>query len=342
MKPVAIHAMAGTFSERWISLCEARGIPYTVVDALRPDIIPRLHDASAFLWHFSHGHAAHLTTARHVLHAAEYAGIPVFPSMATAWHFDDKIAQKYLLEAIGAPLIPTWAFFDAATATAWLDTATFPLVFKLKRGSGSRNVRLVRTRAEAQSLVRQAFGRGFRASGTVTQEAWKVGRAWKKGSLAALLRSLPARIARRRRMDSTLGRERGYIYFQQFVAGNTYDTRVTVIGERAFAFTRDVRPNDFRASGSGRIVYDHARIDPRCITTAFEVADRIGSQSTAIDFMLDERGPLIGEISFGYNAQAVYDVGGHWDRSLRFHPGHMWPEDAILTDVLAKVPSGHD
>lgn len=340
MKPIAIHPMPGTFSERWIASCEERGVPYLLVDALAPDIIERLRGASAFLWHFSHGVASHLTIARHVLFAAEAAGLPVFPSFATCWHFDDKVAQKYLLEAVDAPLIPTWAFFDEAQALEWARTATYPLVFKLKRGSGSRNVRLVRSRAEAEQLVRRAFSRGFRASGTVTQEAWKVANHWRKGSLASFLRSVPTRVARRRRMDATLGRERGYVYFQEFVPDNTHDTRVTIIGERAFAFTRDVRPDDFRASGSGRIVYDHDRIDPACLRIAFDLAARLGTQSLAIDFVRGAQGPLVGEISFGYNAKAVYDVGGYWDPALTFHPGAMWPEDAILADVLARVAAG--
>ena len=39
---------------------------------------------------------------------------------------------------------------------------------------------------------------------------------------------------------------RGYVYFQDFIPDNQFDTRVTVIGNRAFAFIRKVRPGDFR------------------------------------------------------------------------------------------------
>ena len=32
--------------------------------------------------------------------------------------------------------------------------------------------------------------------------------------------------------------DKNYIYFQEFIPGNEFDTRVTVIGDRAFAFRR--------------------------------------------------------------------------------------------------------
>ena len=130
-------------------------------------------------------------------------------------------------------------------------------------------------------------------------------------------------------------RERGYLYVQRFLPGNTYDIRVTVIGGRAFAFTRNVRPGDFRASGSGSIDYDRGRIDLRCVEIAHRVTRAIGSQSCAFDFALDEGGqPLILEVSYGYQAKAVFDCPGYWDEQLGWHPGHGWPQDAILDDLL--------
>lgn len=44
---------------------------------------------------------------------------------------------------------------------------------------------------------------------------------------------------------------KGYIYFQDFIPNNNYDTRVKVIGNRCAALRRYNRKNDFRASGSG-------------------------------------------------------------------------------------------
>jgi hypothetical protein len=58
----------------------------------------------------------------------------------------------------------------------------------------------------------------------------------------------------------------------------------------------------------------------------------------AFDFVLTENGrPLILEVSYCYNAQAVYSCAGHWDAKLTWHEGHIWPQDAILVDLLNKV-----
>jgi hypothetical protein len=136
-------------------------------------------------------------------------------------------------------------------------------------------------------------------------------------------------------------REQGYIYIQEFVPGNEFDTRVTVIGGRAFAFTRNVRPDDFRASGSGSISYDSRRIDMQCVQIAQRVTRRIGSQSCAFDFVRGVDGAQqILEVSYGYVASAVHACEGFWDERLEWHQGHVWPQDAILDDLLSSFPRG--
>jgi hypothetical protein len=100
---IAIHKGIGSFSERWIEYCVEHGLPHRTVNAHDSDIMAQLASAGAFLWHWSHGNLQDLLMARHVIRAAEMMGLRVFPSTATCWHFDDKVAQKYALEAIGAP-----------------------------------------------------------------------------------------------------------------------------------------------------------------------------------------------------------------------------------------------
>jgi hypothetical protein len=101
-----------------------------------------------------------------------------------------------------------------------------------------------------------------------------------------------------------------------------------------------VRPNDFRASGSGQIFYDHAAINPECIRIAFLVAHCLGAQSMAFDFVKDVQGqPHITEVSYGYDPKPVFDCGGFWDQSFTWHDTPVWPEHAIIEDVLAAVRS---
>ena len=335
---VAIHHRAGSFSDRWISYCETQGIPYRVVNCLDSDIIEQLASCECLLWHWSHGDPREQLVARHIIMAAEARGVHVFPSRATCWYYDDKIAQKYLLEAIGAPFVPTYVSYDLSETLRWIEHASYPKVFKLRRGASSSNVQLVRSAGEARALAQRAFSGGFSPVPHYGKDAvTRYRSARRKGDLFNVVKRLPQALATIRDRKKLMGYEKGYVYFQDFIPGNHFDTRVTVIGDRAFAFTRNVRPGDFRASGSGDVVFDGERINPTCLEMAFTVARTIGSQSMAFDFVIGEdQRPLIVEVSYCY-CMLVYSCSGYWDATLNWHEGHFWPQDAILVDLLNRV-----
>lgn len=336
---IAVHAREGSFSDRWLPRARELGHEVVPVDCLRSDILKQLRACDALMWNWAHTSPADQLVARSVIRAAEHQGLHVFPSTTTCWHFDDKLSQKYALEAIGAPLAPTTVFFNRDAARDWCRTAPYPIVFKLRRGAGSANVRLLTNSRQALAVIDKAFGAGFPVvAGYGTDVSVRFRRARRTGTfLSALLRA-PRTIANIQYLRRALGRERGYVMFQEYLPGNTHDTRVTVIGNRAFAFIRGVRPNDFRASGSGRVTYDPARIDTRFVQIAFQVTSALRAQSLAFDFILDRSGaPAIVEISYNFVAQNVHDCPGHWDPTLQWHFGHVWPQDAILDDVIAAI-----
>jgi len=336
---LAIHHNKGSFSERWIAYCEERRIPYTAVNCLKTDIMQQLTLSDGLLWHWNHQDPAEILVARHVIVAAEMLGMVVFPSTPTCWHFDDKVAQKYLLEAVNAPLVSTYVFYNLETALHWIDGASFPKVFKLRKGAGSENVRLVGNREEARVLAKRAFASGFRPVPQYWNDASKRYRvARRQYDLLGALNRLPKTLNNIRRLNRMIGRENGYVYFQDFVPDNQFDTRVTVIGNRAFGYIRKVRPNDFRASGSGDIDYDPRNIRPECVQIAFEVTQKVGSQSMAFDFVIQSDGrPMIVEVSYCYVADFVYNCSGYWDSQLNWHKGHTWPQEAILVDLLENI-----
>jgi hypothetical protein len=338
---IGIHDTAGGFSDRWITCCAEKRIPFRRIDCLASDVMEQTDGLGAILWHWRHDDCRETLVARQIIAALERKGIAVFPSTATCGHFDDKVAQKYLLEAVGAPLIPSWVFFDRDQAMSWIAAATWPKVWKLRCGAGSTNVRLVRSRAEGERLCRQAFGGGFPAASRYLADVrtrLSKARTWKQ--IAEKARRAPRTLLRNWSVRRATPQERGYLYFQEFLPGNACDTRITVVGDRAFGFQRGNRPNDFRASGSGTLVYDPDQIDPRCVAIAFRLADRLQAQSLAFDFLFDQRGkPMIAEISYCYTSAAVHACPGHWDRRGNWHAGHIWPEDAILEDLLAAAAS---
>jgi len=134
-----------------------------------------------------------------------------------------------------------------------------------------------------------------------------------------------------------MSRDRGYAYFQDFIAENDHDIRVVVIGKRAFAIKRLVRDGDFRASGSGRIIYEPEQIPLDCVRIAFEATEAIGSQCAAYDFVFDNGRPLIIEVSYAFAQEAYRACPGYWDESLNWHNKTVDPEVFIIEDALATI-----
>jgi len=337
---IAIHHTPGGFSDRWLAYARQWGYPVRIVDAYRPDIFAQLEGCAAFLWHWEHWRPEAVAAARRILPAVERRGLAVFPDTNTCWHYDDKIAQWYLMESLGIATMPTVVFYDRAAALAWAAEATFPKVFKLACGAGGRNVRLVRSRREAEALIRRAFGRGFRPFGGIFSDArTRLEALGRVAGAGAKARKVWAYVRKVRRINRGLGRERGYVYFQEYVPQPGYDVRMTVIGGRAFALLKGQRPGDFRASGSGRVCCDSNRVPLACVRTALEASRRLGAQCLAFDMWLGPDGEyVIGEFSYCFPVDGViHACPGYWDDALEWHPGHYHPEDLIFEDVLARV-----
>lgn len=334
---IAIHNSDSGFHPRWRAYCEEQDIPYKSVNCYANDIINQLADCDALLWHFHQGNPKDILIAQKILFALEHTGFKVFPDFHTAWHFDDKVAQKYLLERIGAPMVPSYVFVERADAMEWANHADFPKVFKLRGGAGSANVRLVTNRKKAGHLIRQAFGRGFsnyRALDNL-KERW---RKYRQGltSLWDVSKGI-ARMVYSPTYSRVAGRERGYVYFQDFIPNNDSDTRIIVIGEKAFGLKRYVREGDFRASGSGSFAYDRELFDERCVRIAFRMVEQLQLQVGVFDFVFDrEQNPLIVEISYGYTAPPYDNCPGYWDSSLQWHEGEFnhvgWMVEGILNN----------
>lgn len=324
---LAIHNTRESFSQRWMAYCDKKGIPYKVVDCYANNIVRQLDDCDVLLWHHQQGNPKDILFAKELLFALEQSGKKVFPDFRTNWHFDDKVGQKYLLEALGIEaFVPSWVFYSRTEALAWVKQASFPKVFKLRGGAGSQNVQLVKSRPQAARIVRRAFGRGFPLYdrwGSL-KERWRKYRLGKAGILDVLkgivrLVLLPpyAKIA---------GRERGYVYFQEYIPGNDSDTRIIVIDNKAFALKRMNRKDDFRASGSGDFRYAREEFDVRCVDLAFRLTEKLAAQCVAYDFVFDSRNdPRLVEISFGYAAKVYDPCEGYWDQNLEWHAGQFDP-----------------
>ena len=133
------------------------------------------------------------------------------------------------------------------------------------------------------------------------------------------------------------GREKGYIYFQDFVPDNEFDTRLYVIGNRCFGGLRYNRKNDFRASGSGISTFDPELIDLECVKTAFQLSEKLHTQSLAFDFLQHNNEYRLVEISYCYPANELYDNPGYWDKNLKWHKEKIIPEFFMIEDFMKSI-----
>ena len=331
---IAIHARENSFSEGWISYCERNKVPFKIVNAYDTDIISHVDDCEIFMWHHHHYDPRDMLFAKQLLFSLEQAGKIVYPDYLTTWHFDDKLGQKYLLEALKLPLIPTFAFYSKRDALEWAEGFTFPAVFKLRGGAGSHNVRLVSSKQEAISVINKCFGSGFRYFDPITHIK-ESGRRFNKGqaSLLSLVRSF-GRLIVPFPIEKATGRQKGYALFQEFIPDCNIDIRVQVVGNRAYAMTRQVRENDFRASGSGLIDFDGSQIPKMLIKQSFEITGALKMQSLAIDYVPFEDSYLIAELSYAWGIAEGELEGGFWDDGLQWHAGRIDPFAWIIENVI--------
>ena len=99
-----------------------------------------------------------------------------------------------------------------------------------------------------------------------------------------------------------------------------------------------VRKNDFRASGSGSLIYDKNQIDERCVNIAFETNEKLKMQSVAFDFVFDRYNqPLIVEISYGYAVAAYDKCKGWWDKDMNWHPGECFDFCGWMVDEVISI-----
>lgn len=331
---IGIHHNPGSFSDRWIKYCEQNKIDFKLVDCYKNDIVEQLEDCDAFMWHHHHLNYKDLLFAKQLLFSLEQAGKKVFPDYNTVWHFDDKIGQKYLFEAFGIPHVPTYIFYSKLDALKWIEETTFPKVLKLRSGAGSLNVQILNSKEVAAKQVKKAFKKGFSLFNQ--NEYLKEIIYHSKYGKATLLEILKAfvRLAVPSDNTSMLSKEKGYVYFQDFIPSKGYDIRVVVIGEKAFAIKRKVRLKDFRASGSGDLIFKTGEIPICAIELAFKIAIKLQTQCIAFDILItDNETPLVLEISYGFSVLVYDNCPGYWDRNLQLHLGAFNPQ-AWMIDLL--------
>ena len=321
---IGIQKNITNLGKGWVKYCEDNEVQYKLIDSYKNDVIQQLEDCDAFMWNYNLLQSKDVLNAKPLLLALEHSGKVCFPSINELWHYDDKLAQKYLLEATDVPMVPSFVFYDEEIALDWAGNTNYPKVFKLRGGAGSSNVRLVKNEKEAKQIIKRAFSKGYPAYSKwrPVREAFE---EMKKGK-----RSFTSFAKRLYRYFIPVYKgfieykEKDYVYFQEFIANNDSDIRLVVVNQdKIFGLKRFNRKDDFRASGSGNMKYlTPELIDEKALKVALDTAIRLNMDSIAYDIVYDSnRNPLIIEISFAYTRAAYEKCPGYWDEKLEWHEG---------------------
>lgn len=259
------------------------------------------------------------------LNTAKYRSIQSYPNYNTAWHYDDKNAQDVLMNIASIKVIPTSVFYSYETAVSSLLECDYPLVFKLKSGAGSSNVSLVRNEKNARRIAKRMFAGGlYSGQGYGKMKYYYRLKRWFAYS--------------RRILVSNPSPERNYLYIQKYIPNAKYDLRITVIGDRGYAFKRYNRPNDFRASGSGLIDYNIDDSDIGLISMLINYSKDRGFQTMAYDIIKDTEGTAYcNEMSYTFDDVAINECSTYYDIYGSSHTARDNVYEAIEKEVLRRM-----
>ena len=321
----------------WLQYCIENSIQHSLVDWRSYNSFDTLKEFDIILWHFSHYSAEEMIFARNILQALKLSGCTVFPDTGDSDHFDDKVAQSYFLRALQINTPSNYPLHSKSAVEYWIKhIGQFPIVAKLRTGSGSSNVLLLRSPSDLRSYSNKMFNKGFCTRPNI---GFKI-----KSNLSSS-KSLADIVRRIKRipefyfswLSSRLRpNERGYVYLQEFVPNVDYDLKVVVVGDCLSFVARYVRKNDFRASGGGTLFYDKSLITKEIIDLAFRASDSLNSDCTGLDIIIDPRSglPVILEVSYGFSHIAQMELHGYFDRQGHWHNEPLNPPSMLLYNLI--------
>lgn len=327
----------GSWVPEWVKFCSENDLDYEIVDCYQPDVIKRLQGFDCLLWHARIYVLANTLEARNIMFSANSMGLKVFPSYKAYWHCDDKIAETYYLQTICAPLPGSWMFYAQEDALNWLKTeAMYPLVGKLRTGAGSSNVKLLYSEKDAIKYSRRMFTSGYKSAPSMILKSTSMFQSannWNE--LKSRVKKIPQFLHTLSRAKM-LPREKGYVFFQEFIPNDGYDLKIVVIGDKLSFIARRTRKGDFRASGGGDIFFDRNLVSKEIMKTAFAVSDKLGFECMGYDFVVDNRTGkgVIVEISYGFSYTALVEAGGFWDRNGNWHDEPLHAPHEVLYNLL--------
>lgn len=235
----------------------------------------------------------------------------VYPSYSEICFYENKAYQYDLLKLKELPVIDTFISYDYDEITEYVkQEKNFPFVSKIKVGSGSQGVELIKKVNLAKKKCRQVFTKGAKTY-------WP------------------------------FLRQKNYVYFQKFIKNYNFDLRIVVVDEEnIFGYYRETTKNDFRASGYGNVV--KKELPKEAVKIAIELKNKLNLNSIAVDFLKavsDEKYYIIecsNYIKIDTDKQLELNgVAGKYEydkenEKLIFNEGRYWIQELIIRNILRK------
>jgi glutathione synthase/RimK-type ligase-like ATP-grasp enzyme len=196
-------------------------------------------------------------------------GVQTIPNFEMGQMYDDKLKQFRLMFEY---MPKTWIFRDLGSAVRWTLDQKYPFISKTSEGAGSKNVRLIETKEQAQSEAEKAFGE----EGLLVHYGL---------------------------------RQQRYVLWQRYHPVEC-DYRVLAIGNRRLIIRRKNRDDRPMASGSGKIEFLDP--ESKLAQSAFKFVDQLVKKFQmpfiGVDLIQVPEGWLLLEVTSSWSLPAYYDA----------------------------------
>ncbi len=220
--------------------------------------------------------------ANEVIYLLEnYTNIKVLPTLKELLPYENKRYLSLCLEMNNIPHPKTNVFFTKESATNFIKSAQYPVIYKSNIGAASSGVRIIENEKEAKSVIKKAFGlHPYMARGNAPTR--------KKCGI-----TLPE-----------VGRsEKHFVLFQKMVKFK-WEWRLIKVNDYVIAYKKLQDENGF-SSGSGKFGYG---LPPEELLKLNEENSRkLGINVAAFDYFETEDGQfLVNEIQCLFGAKPDY------------------------------------
>lgn len=204
----------------------------------------------------------------------------------------------------------------------------FPIVAKLRNGSGSHNVKLLRSKSEILRYSKIMFGSGLSSSPGLYRKTSANLRSSKTIKLFINRAKRIPEFIRTLKDAKQFPNEKGYVVFQEFIPNDGFDLKIVVVGDKLSYLARKV--------SGGDIFYDRSLITKNIIELAFATSDKLGCKCMGYDYVVDKHTGIgkIVEISYGFSYTAQLSAYGYFDRSGTWHTTPLNAPKVLLNNLL--------